>query len=219
MSEEEKRPEGEVSESGESTGVLENEGASTSGGEGADAPSESPAAEPALDAAEPAPVAAEPAPAAAEGETVEQAEPEKTQLVAAAVAHSDAHGGHSGHGHAGSSDHGHDDHGNGHVAPMTMLLGVLGALVILTVMTVMVTAVDLGSQWNFIVAMIIATVKAVLVMGYFMHLVYDSKFNVVVFTSSFLFVLLFLSLAVLDRQEYQPKVDEFEAMQKVQAGN
>ena len=43
---------------------------------------------------------------------------------------------------------------------MSLLLGVLGALVILTVLTVAVTAVDLGSQGNFIVAMIIATVFA-----------------------------------------------------------
>lgn len=116
-----------------------------------------------------------------------------------------------GHRH---SDHGHrhSDHGShiGHVAPLGILLGVLGALIILTVMTVAVTAVDLGSQGNFIVAMVIATVKAALVMGYFMHLVWDSKFNVLAFLSSFLFVLLFLSMAVLDRQEYQSSMDAFD---------
>jgi cytochrome c oxidase subunit IV len=122
--------------------------------------------------------------------------------------------------HAHSADHGadgHDDHGHGHVAPMTMLFGVLGALVILTIMTVAVTLVDLGAQWNFVIAMIIATVKAALVMGYFMHLVWDSKFNVVAFLSSFLFVILFLAMVLVDRQEYQPRMDEFDAAAKAAA--
>jgi cytochrome c oxidase subunit IV len=93
---------------------------------------------------------------------------------------------------------------------MPLLVGVLGALIVLTVMTVGVTAVDLGSQGNFIVAMIVATIKAILVMGFFMHLFWDSKFNVIAFTSSFLFVVLFLGMAVLDRSEYRPTVQEFE---------
>ena len=111
----------------------------------------------------------------------------------------------------------HDHHGHGHVAPMMMLFGVLGALIILTVMTVAVTSVDLGSQGNFVVAMVIATVKAALVMGYFMHLVWDSKFNVVVFLSSFLFVILFLGMALLDRQEYQKSIDDFATTQALTA--
>ena len=97
---------------------------------------------------------------------------------------------------------------------MTILGGVLGALIVLTVLTVAVTSIDLGSQGNFIVAMIIATIKAALVMGYFMHLVWDSKFNALLFLSSFLFVLLFLSMALLDRREYQPGIDGFEVDQK-----
>lgn len=122
----------------------------------------------------------------------------------------------------GPASHGHDEHGHGedhfaHVLPMWLLLGVLGALIVLTVATVAVTAVDLGSQGNFVVAMVIATIKAVLVMGIFMHMVWDSKFNVVAFTSSFLFVLLFLSMAVLDRFEYRDGIDEWETDQKVNA--
>ena len=113
-----------------------------------------------------------------------------------------------------SSQH---NHGHGHVAPMTMLLGVLGALIILTVMTVAVTMVDLGGQGNFLVAMAIATVKAALVMGYFMHLVWDSKLNAIVFLSSFLFVVLFLGMALLDRQEYQMNMDDFAESQALQA--
>jgi cytochrome c oxidase subunit 4 len=94
---------------------------------------------------------------------------------------------------------------------MVLLLGVLGALIVLTILTVAVTSVDLGSQGNLVVAMIIATIKAILVMGFFMHLIWDSRFNLIAFTSSFLFVILFLSMAVLDRAEYQPTVQAFES--------
>ncbi len=101
-------------------------------------------------------------------------------------------------------------HGLAHVTPVKLLLGVFGALTVLTVFTVVVTAVDLGSQGNFVVAMIIATVKAGLVMAFFMHLVWDKKFNLTVFLSAFLFVLLFLSIALTDRNEYQAQIDAFE---------
>jgi cytochrome c oxidase subunit IV len=126
----------------------------------------------------------------------------------------DSHSAHSetvAHGHGGHGD------GHGHVAPMSLLIGVLGALIILTVLTVGVTAVDLGSQGNLVVAMIVATVKAILVMGFFMHLFWDSKFNVIAFTSSFLFVILFLAMAVLDRGEYRPSVQSFENDAEIKA--
>lgn len=133
--------------------------------------------------------------------TLESARPPEVPEHAAA-----AHGGDQGHG----GGHGHGD-GHGHVAPMWLLLGVLGALIVLTVLTVGVTAVDLGAQGNLVVAMIIATIKAILVMGFFMHLIWDSRFNLIAFTSSFLFVILFLSMSVLDRSEYRPTVQAFES--------
>lgn len=102
------------------------------------------------------------------------------------------------------------DHGLAHITPVKLLVGVFAALTALTVLTVAVTSVDLGSQGNFIIAMIIATIKAGLVMAFFMHLVWDRKFNLTVFLSSFLFVLLFLSLALTDRNEYQDEIDQFE---------
>lgn len=118
----------------------------------------------------------------------------------------------------GAHDHGAHDHGGhdhfAHTSPMSLLVGVLIALVLLTILTVGVTAIDLGAQGNFIVAMIIATVKAALVMGYFMHMVWDNKFNVVAFTSSFLFVLLFLAMALTDRGEYQDSIDTWEVDNK-----
>lgn len=102
------------------------------------------------------------------------------------------------------------DHGLAHVTPVKLLVGVFAALTILTILTVVVTSIDLGSQGNFVIAMIVATVKAGLVMAFFMHLVWDKKFNLTVFLSAFLFVVLFLSLALTDRNEYQAQIDAFE---------
>lgn len=111
---------------------------------------------------------------------------------------------------------GHGDHGHGlaHTTPVALLVGVLAALMALTVITVLVTAVDLGAQGNLIVAMLIATVKAALVVMFFMHLVWDKKLHLLLFLTSVLFLILFLSLSVTDRGEYQRDLDTFQATQQ-----
>jgi cytochrome c oxidase subunit 4 len=111
----------------------------------------------------------------------------------------------------------HEEHGIAHVTPLTLLFAVLGALLVLTVITVAVTKVDLGGQWNLVVAMVIATIKAGLVVTYFMHLRWDRTFNVLVFLSSVLFLILFISLALTDRKEYQRTIDTLEQQQAQQA--
>lgn len=122
-------------------------------------------------------------------------------------------GGHGGHG----GGHGHDgaghDHGLAHTTPVSLLFAILGALLVLTVATVAVTAIDLGAQGNLIVAMIIATVKALLVCTFFMHLLWDKKFNLVLFLTSVLFVILFLGMATADRGETQQSIDDYRAQQ------
>ena len=79
----------------------------------------------------------------------------------------------------------------------------------LTIVTVSVTSFDLGAQGNLVVAMIIATVKAGLVVAFFMHLVWDKKLHLILFLTSVLFLILFLSLSVNDRGEYQHDIDAF----------
>lgn len=115
-----------------------------------------------------------------------------------------------GHDHAAADGHGH---GLAHTMPLPLLFGVLGALLALTVATVAVTSIDLGAQGNLIVAMIIATVKAALVCVFFMHLLWDKKFNAILFLTSVLFLILFLSMTSTDRGEYQHLVDEYRAQQ------
>jgi cytochrome c oxidase subunit 4 len=97
--------------------------------------------------------------------------------------------------------------------PIWMLIAVLAALMALTILTVSVTSFDLGSQGNLIVAMVIATVKAGLVVTFFMHLFWDKKFHLILFLTAVLFVILFLSMSITDRGEYQRNIDLYQNTQ------
>lgn len=87
-----------------------------------------------------------------------------------------------------------------------MLLGVWGALVVLTGLTVWSAQYDLG-RIDLVFAMGIATIKAALVALFFMHLKYDRGFHSVVILGALIFVFLFVSMLLLDRQAYQPDID------------
>lgn len=64
----------------------------------------------------------------------------------------------------------------GHISPTRTYFIVGFALLILTAITVGASYIDLGSMFiNIIVAMFIASVKAMLVLLYFMHMKYESK--------------------------------------------
>lgn len=104
-------------------------------------------------------------------------------------------------------------HGLAHTTPVSLLVAVLAALMALTVITVLVTGVDLGAQGNLVVAMVIATIKATLVILFFMHLVWDKKLHLILFMTSVLFLILFLSLSVNDRGEYEQSIELFRSSQ------
>src|SRR5512136_3495541 len=91
----------------------------------------------------------------------------------------------------------------GHVVPFRVLATVWGTLLVLTVLTVAVAGVDLG-RLNLEIALAIATVKASLVLLFFMHMRYDRPMNAIVFIAALLFVMLFVSLALLDTHAYAP---------------
>lgn len=134
----------------------------------------------------------------------DEPENEGTETSPKAIAtapHDDAHG----HGDA------HADHGLAHTMPIWMLIAVLAALMGLTVLTVSVTSFDLGNQGNLIVAMVIATIKAGLVVTFFMHLLWDKKFHLILLFTAVLFVVLFLSMSVTDRSEYQKNIDLYQS--------
>ncbi len=60
----------------------------------------------------------------------------------------------------------------GHVQPIGVYWKVFAALVILTIITVAVAQVNLGAM-NMVVAMVVASIKAMLVALFFMHLKYE----------------------------------------------
>jgi cytochrome c oxidase subunit 4 len=91
----------------------------------------------------------------------------------------------------------------GHVVSARILVGVWAALVILTAATVLATRVDFGAGGNLWIAMGIATVKASLVLLYFMHLRYDHPVNAIVFIFALFFVALFIGASLADSEQYQ----------------
>jgi len=96
-----------------------------------------------------------------------------------------------------SGGHGHV----GHIVPARITISVGVALMILTGVTVWVRYVPLGPL-NLFIAMVIATIKASLVVLFFMHLKWDRPFNSVVLLASLAFVSLFVSFALMDRGAY-----------------
>ena len=63
-----------------------------------------------------------------------------------------------------------------HMIEFSTYIKVFVTLLILTVITVAASRFDFG-EWNTVIAFAIATVKAFLVLAYFMHLKYDNKLN------------------------------------------
>jgi len=92
-----------------------------------------------------------------------------------------------------------------HVVPLKVLVGVFAALMLFTFLTVAATWVDLG-QFNIVIALVIAVIKAVLVGLFFMHLRYDSPFYGVIFVIALAFVALFMGMALLDSTGYQAAI-------------
>jgi cytochrome c oxidase subunit 4 len=85
---------------------------------------------------------------------------------------SHAHSHSTSHGHSASHSSHHSE--EGHIVPVSTFTKVLVALLILTVITVAAAQVDLG-KWNIVGALVIASVKASLVVLVFMHGKYENK--------------------------------------------
>lgn len=72
-------------------------------------------------------------------------------------------------------------------AHVRVYLIVFGALLIGTILTVAAAYIHINTFWNITIALIIASVKAFLVAGYFMHLVSEKMliYTVLAFTGFF----------------------------------
>jgi caa(3)-type oxidase subunit IV len=101
------------------------------------------------------------------------------------------------------SSHAHSDtphaHGDGpHITPLGTYFTVFGCLLVLTVLTVLVSYMGLPSTLSIVVAMLVASAKATLVILWFMHLKYDTPFNRLVFASAPWFIALFFIFTMFD---------------------
>jgi cytochrome c oxidase subunit 4 len=77
-------------------------------------------------------------------------------------------------------------------------LATLSVLVFLTIVTVLTAKfVDLG-DYNLHLAMFIASIKATVVLGWFMHLKYDGMMNRVIAVCGVAFLFLFVGFSYID---------------------
>src|SRR5216684_1788786 len=82
----------------------------------------------------------------------------------------------------------HDEHApHVHVTPLLTYFLVFFALAIGTILTVAASRFDLG-MWNTPIALVIATIKAVLVILFFMHVIHSTRLTWVVIVASFLWL-------------------------------
>jgi cytochrome c oxidase subunit 4 len=90
--------------------------------------------------------------------------------------------------------------------PVWQLLAVFFALIILTIVTVFQSTLDLGNS-ELIISLFVATIKASLVMLFFMHMIHDKPLNAIVFLGSFIFVALFLGFTLMDSSAYRDSIE------------
>lgn len=96
------------------------------------------------------------------------------------------------HGHAAAGHAEQHEHGGTAVYTRTLI-----ALVLLTVLTVAAASIDFGSG-NTVIALVIATMKASLVVLFFMHLRWDKPVNAIIAMAGFLFLGIFLMFCLID---------------------
>jgi len=99
--------------------------------------------------------------------------------------------------HSAGGSHAADEH-HEHIAPLSMYIGVFAALAVLTVITVGVSELGIPQPYSLILAMIVATCKATLVVTFFMHLLWDDRLNSVVIFGTVIFVGFFFALTMTD---------------------
>ncbi len=111
----------------------------------------------------------------------------------------------SDHGHA--SGHAHDDGAvHSHISSPFFYIAIFIGLMMLTVLTVGQSYVELG-KLNLLVVIIIATLKASLVVTFFMHLRHDNRFHALMFVCGLLFIGVFFVYTMNDtehRGEFDP---------------
>jgi len=98
---------------------------------------------------------------------------------------------------ASPTDHSAAHGGEHHILPLSVYWGVFTALVVGTIVTVWSATIDLGAL-NVIVALVIASVKALLVILYFMHVKYSSKMVWIFAAAGFFWVVIMILFTMQD---------------------
>ena len=104
------------------------------------------------------------------------------------------------------STHTEESHSQHHGGPRIYTAN-LFALLFLTIITVAAASFNFGSA-NVVIALAIASVKAMLVALFFMHLVWDKPVNAIIAIAGFLFLGIFMMFDFLDvtsRVNFQPR--------------
>jgi cytochrome c oxidase subunit 4 len=100
-------------------------------------------------------------------------------------------------GRAPAAHTSHDHAPHVHVTPLWIYFTIFFALAIGTILTVWASRIDLG-MWNTPIALIIATIKAVLVILFFMHVIHSTRLTWVVVIGSFLWLAVLFVLTFAD---------------------
>jgi len=83
------------------------------------------------------------------------------------------------------------------IVPTKTYFKVAISLLVLFVLTVVIAYIDLGA-WNIIVALIIATMKALFVVLYFMHVRYSSRVTWVFAIAGFFWLIILFTFTMSD---------------------
>lgn len=95
-----------------------------------------------------------------------------------------------------AGNHGHSEH---HVTPFNVYVKVAVGLFALTFLTIGAHSIREHLQpFAALIAFSIATVKAYLVVAFFMHMKYETNINRAIFVSGFLFLALLFIICTLD---------------------
>jgi cytochrome c oxidase subunit IV len=86
---------------------------------------------------------------------------------------------------------------SGHIAPKSMYYLVFLALLVGTGLTVLAAFYDMGAM-NNVVMLAIASIKAMLVILFFMHVRWSSRLTWVVVASGFFWLLILFGLTMMD---------------------
>lgn len=86
-----------------------------------------------------------------------------------------------------------------HISSAGFSFAIFAALIFLTILTVGQSYVDLG-RMNLVMVIFIASLKASLVVTFFMHLKYDSKFNVLIVIGCVFFISVFFAYTLNDTE-------------------